>query len=79
MDIFKKLLNMGTLWLLELGKLLTHARVTWLEIPSPQQLIAARLLLMRENEHSEKSPVFKAITFLALVWNYSYYFLNFAF
>ena len=37
----------------------------WLgwRFPSPQQLITARLLLMRQNEHSEKSPVFKAIKF----------------
>ncbi len=61
-DFFAKLLRLGTAWYLELGRLLTLAQVTWLEIPSPAQLIAAHMLLkssQTNKSHAHDRLVFK--------------------
>ena len=48
------------MWLLELGRMFTLARVTWQEIPSPEQLVAAQLLLKQTDvKHTQQSPIFK--------------------
>ena len=45
LDVYKKLLQYGSAFLLHLGRLLTLSQVTWLEVPQPEQLITAQILL----------------------------------
>ena len=62
LEIFKDLLDLGGGWLLKMGKLLTLAETTFLEVPPPKQLMRAHALMKgQKNVDQATSAVFKVL------------------